>query len=42
MVVEFMTCTSAMITYDLPVYELAGVIPVTKLLADEFCTPAVQ
>ncbi len=38
MEVEFDTCTEATITYDLPDFGLAGVIPVTKLLADEICT----
>jgi hypothetical protein len=42
MIVEFLTCTSANITYDLPQFDLQGVIPVTKLLADELCTQSSQ
>ncbi len=38
MMVEFETCTTATLTYDLPDLGLAGVIPLNKLLADEICT----
>ncbi len=38
MAVAFETCTEATITYELPDLGLAGVIPLTKLLADEICT----
>ena len=38
MVIDFDTCTSATITYDLPDFGLSGTIPISKLLADEICT----
>ena len=38
MVIEFLTCTTATITYDLPGFGLSGTIPISKLLADEICT----
>ncbi len=38
MVIEFTSCTTATLTYDLPGFGLSGTIPVNKLLADEICT----
>ena len=38
MVIEFTSCTSATLTYDLPGFGLSGTIPISKLLADEICT----
>ena len=38
MVIDFTSCTTAIITYDLPDFGLSGTIPVNKLLADEICT----
>ncbi|MEM9305449.1 MAG: PHB depolymerase family esterase [Pseudomonadota bacterium] len=38
MVVEFSSCTAATLTYDLPDFGLAGVIPLSKLLPDQLCT----
>ena len=38
MVIEFTSCTTATLTYDLPDFGLSGTIPINKLLADEICT----
>ncbi len=38
LIIEFISCTSANITYDLPGLGLSGEIPVTKLLGDVICT----
>jgi hypothetical protein len=38
MVIEFTSCTTAIVTYDLPGFSLSGTIPISKLLADEICT----
>ena len=38
MVIEFTSCTTATLTYDLPGFGLSGAIPISKLLADEICT----
>ena len=38
MVIEFTSCTTAIVTYDLPGFGLSGTIPISKLLADEICT----
>ena len=38
MVIDFTACTRADLTYDLPEFDLSGMIPLTKLLADEICT----
>ncbi len=42
MEVEFESCTQATITYDLPGFGLSGVIPATKLLADEICSQIIS
>jgi uncharacterized protein (DUF885 family) len=38
MVIEFTSCTTAIVTYDLPGFSLSGTLPISKLLADEICT----
>jgi uncharacterized protein (DUF885 family) len=39
MTIEFASCTTANLTHDLPEFGLSGIIPISKLLADEICTP---
>ncbi len=41
-VIEFLSCTMALLTYDIPDLGLSGTIPLTKLLADEICTQIAE
>jgi uncharacterized protein (DUF885 family) len=38
MTIEFTSCTTADLNYELPGFDLSGMIPISKLLADEICT----